>query len=182
MISRQNPPAPPPLLRCGCRRGWVLSSLLRPAPASCGPLPGLWTLWTPDNDTLQSTSHITCNRSHMEHNTRLGTGGHYRLLSSPCNCTAPIRRSPSSLNTLITQSTALLHHRNTVTTDHWAEYLLNTGCTTIEYSLCFGCFLGFQCSYRCLFYHFSTAQEMTIPKLTLLSSLRLTLIKLQSKT
>ena len=125
MISRQNPPAPPPLLRCGCRRGWVLSSLLRPAPASCGPLPGLWTLWTPDNDTLQSTSHITCNRSHMEHNTRLGTGGHYRLLSSPCSCTAPICRSPSSLNTLITQSTALLHHRNTVTTDHWAEYLLN---------------------------------------------------------
>ena len=57
-----------------------------------------------------------------------------------------------------------------------------TGCPTIEYSLCFGCFLGFQCSYRCLFYHFSTAQEMTIPKLTLLSSLRLTLIKLQSKT
>ena len=54
-----------------------------------------------------------------------------------------------------------------------------TGCPTIEYSLCFGCFLGFQCS--CLFYHFSTAQEMTIPKLTLLSSLRLTLIKLQSK-
>ena len=118
LISRQNPPAPPPLLRCGCRRGWVLSSLLRPAPASCGPLPGLWTLWTPDNDTLQSTSHITCNRSHMEHNTRLGTGGHYRLLTSPCSCTAPIRRSPSSLNTLITQSTALLHRRNTVTTDH----------------------------------------------------------------
>ena len=64
-------------------------------------------------------------------------------------------------------------------------FILNfryTGCPTIEYSLCFGCFLGFQCSYRCLFYHFSTAQEMTIPKLTLLSSLRLTLIKLQSKT
>ena len=60
--------------------------------------------------------------------------------------------------------------------------ILRTGCPTIEYSLCFGCFLGFQCSYRCLFYHFSTAQEMTIPKLTLLSSLRLTLIKLQSKT
>ena len=85
------------------------------APASCGPLPGLWTLWTPDNDTLQSTSHITCNRSHMEHNTRLGTGGHYRLLTSPCNCTAPICRSPSSLNTLITQShctTASPQHRD----------------------------------------------------------------------
>ena len=62
------------------------------------------------------------------------------------------------------------------------RYFISTGCPTIEYSLCFGCFLGFQCSYRCLFYHFSTAQEMTIPKLTLLSSLRLTLIKLQSKT
>ena len=56
-----------------------------------------------------------------------------------------------------------------------------TGCPTIEYSLCFGCFLGFQCSYRGLFYHFYTAQETTIPKLTLLSSLRQKLIKLQSK-
>ena len=32
---------------------------------------------------------------------------------------------------------------------------VDTGCPTIEYSLCFGCFLGFQCSYRCSFYHFS---------------------------
>ena len=27
-------------------------------------------------------------------------------------------------------------------------FILYTGCPTIEYSLCFGCFLGFQCSYR----------------------------------
>ena len=54
---------------------------------------------------------------------------------------------------------------------------LDTGCPTIEFSLCFACFLGFPCSYRGSFYHFSTAQETTIPKLTLLS-----LIKLQSKT
>merc|ERR1712155_403409 len=57
-----------------------------------------------------------------------------------------------------------------------------TGCPTIEFSLCFACFLGFPCSYRGSFYHFSTAQEMTIPKLILLSSLYQKLIKLQSKT
>ena len=57
-----------------------------------------------------------------------------------------------------------------------------TGCPTIEYSLSFGCFLGCPCSYRGLFYHFSTAQETTIPKLTLLASLCQKLIKLQSKT
>ena len=57
-----------------------------------------------------------------------------------------------------------------------------TGCPTIEYSLCFGCFLSFQSSYREVFYHFLTAQETRIPKLTLLSSLRQKLIKLQSKT
>ena len=55
-----------------------------------------------------------------------------------------------------------------------------TGCPTIEYSLSFGCFLGFPCWYRGLFYHFSTAQETTIPKLTLLSNQEL--IKLQRKT
>ena len=59
---------------------------------------------------------------------------------------------------------------------------IHTGCPTIEYSLCFGCFLSFQSSYREVFYHFLTAQETRIPKLTLLSSLRQKLIKLQSKT
>ena len=59
--------------------------------------------------------------------------------------------------------------------------LQTTGCPTIEFSLCFACFLGFLCSYRGSFYHFSTAQETTIPKLTLLSSLCQKLIKLQSK-
>ena len=62
------------------------------------------------------------------------------------------------------------------------KWPLNTGCPTIEYSVCFVCFLGFWCSYRGLFYHFSTAQETTIPKLTLLSSLHQKLINLQSKT
>ena len=52
----------------------------------------------------------------------------------------------------------------------------------IEYSLSFGCFLGFPSLYRGLFYHFSTAQEMLIPKLTLLLNLRQELIKLQGKT
>ena len=47
----------------------------------------------------------------------------------------------------------------------------STGCPTIEYSLCFGCFLGFQCSYRGLIYHFSTAQETTIPKLSLFTKI-----------
>ena len=40
-----------------------------------------------------------------------------------------------------------------------AGYMIYTGCPTIEYSLCFGCFLGFQSSYRGAYYHFSTAQE-----------------------
>ena len=62
-----------------------------------------------------------------------------------------------------------------------AAEVVDTGCPTIEFSLCFACFLGFPCSYRGSFYHFSTAQETTIPKLTLLSSLRQKLIKLQSK-
>ena len=35
----------------------------------------------------------------------------------------------------------------------------STGCPTIEFSLCFACFLGFQCLYRRSFYHFSTPQE-----------------------
>merc|ERR1712155_329058 len=65
---------------------------------------------------------------------------------------------------------------------HPLPMLYTTGCPTIEFSLCFACFLGFPCSYRGSFYHFSTAQEMTIPKLTLLSSLYKKLIKLQSKT
>ena len=34
-----------------------------------------------------------------------------------------------------------------------------TGCPTIEFSLCFACFLSFQSSYRRSFYHFTTAQE-----------------------
>ena len=34
-----------------------------------------------------------------------------------------------------------------------------TGCPTIEFSLCFACFLSFQRSYRRSFYHFTTAQE-----------------------
>ena len=59
--------------------------------------------------------------------------------------------------------------------------MVYTGCPAIEFSLCFACFLGFPCSYRGSFYHFSTAQETTIPKLTLLSSLHQKLIKLQSK-
>ena len=57
-----------------------------------------------------------------------------------------------------------------------------TGCPISKVPLCFACFLGFPCSYRGSFYHFSTAQETRIPKLTLLSSLRQKLIKLQSKT
>ena len=57
----------------------------------------------------------------------------------------------------------------------------HTGCPTIEFSPCFACFLGFPCSYRVSFYHFSTALKTTIPKLTLLSSLRQKFIKLQSK-
>ena len=61
-------------------------------------------------------------------------------------------------------------------------YFYTTGCPTIEFSLCFGCFLGFHSSYRGVFYHFSTAQETQIPKLTLLSSLPQKLIKLQHKT
>ena len=60
-------------------------------------------------------------------------------------------------------------------------YLYHTGCPTIEFSLCFACFLGFPWSYRGSFYHFSAAQETRIPKLTLLSSLYQKLIKLQSK-
>ena len=40
----------------------------------------------------------------------------------------------------------------------------NTGCPTIEFSLCFAFFLGLPYSYRGSFYHFSTAQETTIPK------------------
>ena len=44
--------------------------------------------------------------------------------------------------------------------------ILSTGCPIIEFPLCFGCFLGFQSSYRGVFYHFSTAQETRIPKLT----------------
>ena len=67
----------------------------------------------------------------------------------------------------------------------WRQLLyvqLCTGCPTIEFSLCFACFLGFPCSYRGSFYHFSTAQETTIPKLTLLSSLYQKLTKLQNKT
>ena len=58
----------------------------------------------------------------------------------------------------------------------------STGCPISKVPLCFACFLGFPCSYRGSFYHFSTAQETTIPKLTLLSSLYQKLIKLQSKT
>ena len=71
-----------------------------------------------------------------------------------------------------------------INASQWIKYCLqtNTGCPTIEFSLCFACFLGFPCSYRGSFYHFSTAQETTIPKLTLLSSLYQKLIKLQSKT
>ena len=61
-------------------------------------------------------------------------------------------------------------------------YIQHTGCPTIEYSLCFGCFLSFQSSYRGIFYYISTAQETMIPKLTLLSSLCQKLINLQSKT
>ena len=53
----------------------------------------------------------------------------------------------------------------------------DTGCPTIEFSLCFACFLGFPCSYRGSFYHFSTAQETRILKLTLISSLFQKLIK-----
>ena len=59
---------------------------------------------------------------------------------------------------------------------------LTTGCPISKVPLCFGCFRGFPCSYRGSFYHFSTAQEMRIPKLALLSSLRQKLIKSQSKT
>ena len=57
---------------------------------------------------------------------------------------------------------------------------LHTGCPISKVPL--ACFLGFPCSYRGSFHHFSIAQETTIPKLTLLSSLRQKLIKLQSKT
>ena len=39
------------------------------------------------------------------------------------------------------------------------SFMVHTGCPTIEFALCFACFLGFQCSYRRSFYHFSTAQE-----------------------
>ena len=63
-----------------------------------------------------------------------------------------------------------------------SKIFLDTECPTIEYSLCFGCFLSFQSSYREVFYHFLTAQETRIPKLTLLSSLCQKLIKLHSKT
>ena len=57
----------------------------------------------------------------------------------------------------------------------------HTGCPKSKFPLCFGCFLGFPCLYRGSFYHFSTAQETMIPKLTLLSSLCQKFIKLQSK-
>ena len=40
-----------------------------------------------------------------------------------------------------------------------AVMALTTGCPTIEFSLCFACFLSFQSSYRRSFYHFTTAQE-----------------------
>ena len=60
-------------------------------------------------------------------------------------------------------------------------FSVHTGCPISKFPLCFGCFLGFPCLYRGSFYHFSTAQETRIPKLTLLSSLRQKLIKLQSK-
>ena len=58
----------------------------------------------------------------------------------------------------------------------------STWCPKSKFPLCFGCFLGFPCLYRGSFYHFSTAQETTISKLTLLSSLCQKLIKLLSKT
>ena len=74
------------------------------------------------------------------------------------------------------------HHKSGVRITFIIDIILDTGCPTIEFSLCFACFLGFPCSYRGSFYHFSTAQETTIPKLTLLSSLYQKLIKLQSKT
>ena len=62
------------------------------------------------------------------------------------------------------------------------SFVITTGCPISKVPLCFACFLGFPCSYRGSFYHFSTAQEMRIPKLTLLSSLCQKLIKSQSKT
>ena len=43
--------------------------------------------------------------------------------------------------------------------DKFILYYIHTGCPTIEFSLCFACLLGFQCSYRRSFYHFSIAQE-----------------------
>ena len=49
----------------------------------------------------------------------------------------------------------------------WVKFIF-TGCPKSKFPLCFGCFLGFPCSYRGSFYHFSTAQETTIPKLTFL--------------
>ena len=63
----------------------------------------------------------------------------------------------STLGCILTIYSYLIRIIQTVPTLHETSFVqLNstTGCPTIEFSLCFACYLGFPCSYRGSFYHF----------------------------